>query len=185
MKPRVKKYLLFMFGNWETIERNAPIMNNIRDIMETIVTTQEFTFVTGDKVIIMCIKSELTFEDINQILEEFLEPHISTYFLMPKPRKLGYRLDENLENHLFGKAPFHPQLNVDPRVAQALADQLKNLMSNKINRLKETLLNPIEKTKTHQLRPLNVDNVLDKIIDEGMESLTQEELDFLKKYNNI
>ena len=104
---------------------------------------------------------------------------------MPKPRKLGYRLDENLENHLFGKAPFHPQLNVDPRVAKALADQLKNLMNNKINRLKETLLNPIEKTKTHQLRPLNVDNVLDKIIDEGMESLTQEELDFLKKYNNI
>ena len=185
MKPRIKKYLLFMFGNWETIERNAPIMNNIRDIMETIVTTQEFSFVTGDKVIIMCIKSELAFEDINQILEEFLEPHISTYFLMPKPRKLGYRLDKNLENHLFGKAPFHPQLNIDPRVAQALADQLKNLMDSKVKRLRDTLLNPLEKIKPNKLRPLNVDNVLDKIIDEGMESLTQEELDFLKKYNKI
>ena len=185
MKPRIKKYLLFMFGNWETIERNAPIMNNIRDIMETIVTTQEFSFVTGDKVIIMCIKSELVFEDINQILEEFLEPHISTYFLMPKPRKLGYRLDKNLENHLFGKAPLHPQLNIDPRVAQALADQLKNLMDSKVKRLRDTLLNPIEKIKPNKLRPLNVDNVLDKIIDEGMESLTQEELDFLKKYNKI
>ena len=31
---------------------------------------------------------------------------------------------------------------------------------------------------------MTVDGVLDKIIDEGMESLTQEELDFLKKYNN-
>ena len=59
-------------------------------------------------------------------------------------------------------------------------------MDNKVNRLKEVLLNPIEKINTkNKLRPLNVDKVLDKIIDEGMESLTEEELDFLKKYNNI
>ena len=186
MKPRIKKYLLFMFGNWNTIEKNAPLMNNIRDLMDTIVSSNEFTFVTGDKVIIMCLKSELSFEDVNQILEEFLEPNISTYFLMPKPRKLGYRLDKNLESHLFGNGPIRPQLNIDPRVAKALTSQLKSLMDNKVNRLKEVLLNPIEKINTkNKLRPLNVDKVLDKIIDEGIESLTEDELDFLKKYNNI
>ena len=114
-----------MFGNWDTIEKNAPLMNNIRDLMDTIVSSNEFSFVTGDKVIIMCLKSELSFEDVNQILEEFLEPNISTYFLMPKPRKLGYRLDKNLESHLFGKGPIRPQLNIDPRVAKALTSQLK------------------------------------------------------------
>jgi|TARA_R110000744_G_scaffold11874_16_gene35907 hypothetical protein len=186
MKPRIKKYLLFMFGNWDTIEKNAPLMDNIRDVMETIVSTNQFTFVTGDKVIIMCLKSELSFEDINQILTEFIEPNISTYFLMPKPRKLGYRLDKNLESHLFGDGPTIPQLNIDPRVAKALTEQLKNLMDNKVNRLKDVLLNPIvNKLSKNKLRPLNVDKVLDKIIDEGIGSLTEDELDFLKKYNNI
>ena len=32
MKPRIKKYLLFMFGNWDMIEKNAPLMDNIRDV---------------------------------------------------------------------------------------------------------------------------------------------------------
>ena len=175
-----------MFGNWETIERNAPLMDNIRDVMDTIVTTNEFSFVTGEKVIIMCLKSELSFDDINQILDEFLEPKISTYFLMPKPRKLGFRMDKNLENHLFGYFPNRTKLNIDPRVAKELNNQLKNLMDSKVKRFKDVLLNPIsQKPEQSQLRPLNVDNVLDKIIDEGIESLTEEELDFLKKYNNI
>lgn len=175
-----------MFGNWETIERNAPLMNNIRDVMDTIVTTNEFSFVTGEKVIIMCLKSELTFDDINKILDEFLEPNISTYFLMPKPRKLGFRMDKNLENHLFGYLPNRSKFNIDPRVAKELTVQLKNLMASKVKRFKDVLSNPISQNPhQHQLRPLNVDNVLDKIIDEGIESLTAEELDFLKKYNNI
>jgi len=145
MKPRIKKYLLFMFGNWETIERNAPIMNNIRDIMETIVTTQEFSFVTGDKVIIMCIKSELVFEDINQILEEFLEPHISTYFLMPKPRKLGYRLEKNLESHLFNpKEIKHKKLKkkISPELSEALTAQLKSLVDSRLKLIRSVLENP-------------------------------------------
>ena len=175
-----------MFGNWETIEKNAPLMNNIRDVMDTIVTTNEFSFVTGDKVIIMCLKSELSFEDINQILDEFLEPNISTYFLMPKPRKLGFRMDKNLENHLFGYPPNRTKLNIDPRVAKELTTQLKNLMDSKVKRFKDVLLNPTSPNPDHhKLRPLNVDKVLDKIIDEGIESLTPEELDFLNKYNNI
>ena len=98
MKPRVKKYLLFMFGNWNIIEKDSEIMANIREVMETIVNSSEFSFVTGDNVIIMCLLSESTFEDVSDMLEQFLKPHISTYFLMPKPRKLSYRLDNN-KNH--------------------------------------------------------------------------------------
>ena len=56
MGPRVKQYLLFMFGNWSMIEKNAEVVNNIRDVMQTIVTEEEFTFITGDHIIIMCIK---------------------------------------------------------------------------------------------------------------------------------
>jgi len=183
MKGRTKKYLLFMFGNWKIIEKDSVIMNNIRDIMETIVNSTEFSFVTGDHVIIMCLNSDLGFEDITDILQQFLTPHISTYFVMPKPRKLDYRLDKKLESHLFG--PSHPskKVKIHPKVAEELSKQLKQVMDTKVRKLKEVLLSPIKINSP--LRPLTVDTVLDKIIDEGMESLTTEELDFLKKYNNI
>ena len=90
MTDRVKKYLLFMFGNWNTIEKNSKIMSNIKDVMDTIVSHHEFSFVTGDRVIIMCIKSRMAFEDIEDVLKEFLTKEISSFFLMPKPRKLSY-----------------------------------------------------------------------------------------------
>ena len=98
-------------------------------------------------------------------------------------RKLDYRLDKKLESHLFG--PSHPskKVKIHPKVAEELSKQLKQVMDTKVRKLKEVLLSPIKINSP--LRPLTVDTVLDKIIDEGMESLTTEELDFLKKYNNI
>lgn len=183
MKGRTKKYLLFMFGNWNIIEKDSVIMNNIRDIMETIVNSTEFSFVTGDHVIIMCLNSDLSFEEISDVLQQFLSPHISTYFLMPKPRKLDYRLDKKLEAHLFAPIPPHKKIRIHPKVAEELSKQLKQVMDSKVKKLKEVLLSPIK--INNPLRPLTVDTVLDKIIDEGIESLTIEELDFLKKYNNI
>ena len=161
MGPRVKQYLLFMFGNWSMIEKNAEVVNNIRDVMETIVTEEEFTFITGDHVIIMCVKSRLSFEEIEDVLKEFLSPFINTLFLMPKPRKLYYRMDENLKNHLFGKRK--PKYkHIDPKVAEIL----------KISNFKET-----------KLIPMTIDGLLDKILDEGIDSLTIEEKEFLNKFN--
>ena len=34
MTNRVKKYLLFMFGNWSTYQNNAKVVNNIREIKQ-------------------------------------------------------------------------------------------------------------------------------------------------------
>ena len=51
MAKRVKKYLLFMFGNWKSVEENQQVVSNIREVMETIIVGDEFSFVTGDNVI--------------------------------------------------------------------------------------------------------------------------------------
>ena len=91
-----------MFGNWKSIEENQLVVSNIREVMETILIGDEFSFVTGDNVIIMCLKSRLEFDEINNLLDEFFTTHITAFFLMIKPRKLGFRLEKNLEKHLFG-----------------------------------------------------------------------------------
>ena len=180
MSNNIKKYLLFMFGNWTKVEKNSDIFNNIKDLMESIVLHDEFSFITGDHVMIMCIKSKMSFEEIDDMLKEFLTPYISTFFLMPKPRKLAYRLDGILEQHLFGKdGKTKPLHNIDPALAEKISKQLRMIVESKVNKLIE-VTNPQE---SKILRPFTLDCLLDKIIDEGMSSLTIEEKEFLNKFN--
>lgn len=172
-----------MFGQWGTVEKNSKIMMNIKDVMDTIVSHHEFSFVTGDRVIIMQVQSRMSFEEINDILREFLVEDVSTYFLMPKPRKLGFRLDDKLEEHLFGKNDKLKTKQINPEVAKALSQQLKNIIENKFKNLVTELDKPVRINKIiKNLRPLNIDILLDKIIDEGLDSLTKEELEFLNNY---
>lgn len=182
MSQRVKKYLLFMFGDWSSVEKNNKVVNNVKDVMESLVSDDEFTFITGEHIIIMCIKSKLSFEEVNDMLQEFLSPLIPTFFVMPKPRKLGYRLDDNLESHLFGDGTVKGKVKlIDPRVAEELSKQLRSIVENKMLELKNDIIK--EKTKPEVLHTMTIDNLLDKIIDGGVGSLTDEEREFLDKYN--
>ena len=150
--------------------------------METIIVGDEFSFITGDNVIVMSLKSNLDFEEVDGILHEFLNPHVAAFFLMPKPRKLSYRLDSNLEYHLFGKKPKINKPNyVNPRLAEELTKQLKSLVDFKMVQIKQDML---EKYKKKEVKDLTLDELLDKINEEGMESLTENEIKFLNNYKN-
>jgi len=186
MTNRIKKYLLFMFGNWSTYQNNTKVIHNIREIMETIVIEEEFSFVTGDNIVIMCIKSRMEFSDIDEIFQDYLTPHVGAFFLMPKPRKLSYRLDKNLEDHLFGERKNLKSKNIDPKLAEELSKSLKSLVESKMKEIKRVIQNPIEKEnkKLKFKKSFTVDILLDKIIDDGIDSLTKEELEFLDKFNN-
>ena len=183
-KVRVKKYLLFMFGAWIRLEDNVELYGHIKDVLETILSTNELSFVTGAHTLIACIESHSSFEEISDLLEEFLKPQIPAYFLMPKPRKLSYRLDSNLEDHLFNDGKVKRKSNINPEIAKLLQQQLKNIVDSRFKNLITDLDKPVKMGKIKKnLRPMSVDNLLDKIIDEGLDSLTHAELEFLNKYN--
>ena len=103
---------------------------------------------------------------------------------MPKPRKLSYRLDKNLEDHLFSDDNMVIKSNIKPEVAKLLSEQLKNIVDSKLKNLITDLDKPVKLGKIiKSLRPMTVDGLLDKIIDGGVDSLTTKELEFLNKYN--
>jgi len=186
MKKGTKKYLVFMFGSWETVEKSRKIITNIREVMQTIVIDDEFSFVTGTNIVIMCVKSKMSFEEISEVLYEFLTPQVNTYFLMPKPNKLAYRMDKELESHLF-----HDGVNkntkhklIDPKLAEELSKSLQSLVESKMLELRKTLKSPIEKKGIKLHISFTVDSLLDKISEDGIESLTQEELEFLNKFKD-
>ena len=170
-----------MFGGWETVEQSGNIIKNIREVMQTVVSGEELTFVTGNNVVIMCVTSFMKFEEVEGIMHEFLVDKIDSFFLMPKPRKLSYRLDYALERHLFGNGKIEgPRL--DPRLVEELSKQLKTLANDRLMKIMQTLKKPTQvdedSVKTLQ-GPLTIDRILDKIIDKGVNSLSKTEKKFL------
>ena len=185
MQRRIKNYLLFMFGKWDAVENNKLIVDNIKDVIESVVEPkEEFTFVTGEHIVIMCLKSRMSFNELQDMLHEFLTPHIDTFFMMPKPRNLAYRLDGNLAGHLFGKGDKKYLKYIHPKIAEELSKHLQSLVDLRVRDIKENLSakKPLKEV-LNKLKPMTLDRLLDKIIEEGLESLTKEETEFLNTYN--
>ena len=196
---RPKKYLLFMFGAWIRLEDNIELYQHIKDVLETILSEPELSFVTGEHTLIACIESHSTFNEIKELLEEFLKPEIPAYFLMPKPRNLSYRLNPLLEKHLFKSKKVSKKSNLTPppEMIEELMEYFRkralenmNFSLNDVRDGKKINLDMLKETYAPQgvwdinEEILDVDVILDKINKEGIGSLTINEKEFLDKQKN-
>jgi|TARA_R110002020_G_scaffold110854_2_gene256098 hypothetical protein len=186
-KARVKKYLLFMFGGWIRLEDNVELYEHIKDVLETILATKELSFVTGEHTLIACIESQASFEEISDLLDEFLKPQIPAYFLMPKPRKLAYRLNPLLDSHLFGKVGTTKPPAPPPEMMRELLEYFRKRALDNLDFFDEKIdLDMVKETYNPDLYSMNneildIDVILDKINDSGIGSLTDNEKEFLDK----
>jgi|TARA_R110002020_G_scaffold131188_1_gene293446 hypothetical protein len=191
---RVKKYLLFMFGAWIRLEDNIELYEHIKDVLETILATPELSFVTGEHTLIACIESTSPLNEIKDLLDEFLKPEVPAYFLMPKPRNLAYRLNPILEKHLFSKRNIKKEDAPNPEVLKELMEYFKKRAMDNLEFFEDKLdLEFIEKISKEDLEDnfnrlenetLDIDSILDKINEEGLNSLTINEKRFLDKQKN-
>lgn len=178
-----------MFGAWIRLEDNVELYEHIKDVLETILAVPELSFVTGEHTLIACIESHASFKEIKELLEEFLQPSIPAYFLMPKPRNLSYRLNPLLEQHLFGrKNNKAKKMTPPPEMIEELMEYFRRRALDNINVFKGKKVSldflkenydPEEFFKNNEI--LDIDVILDKINDKGISSLTDNEKEFLDK----
>jgi len=190
-----KKYLLFMFGAWIRLEDNIELYEHIKDVLETILTVPELSFVTGEHTLIACIETHSPFKEVKEVLEEFLKPEIPAYFLMPKPRNLSYRLNPLLEKHLFKnkKTSQKNNLTPPPEMIEELMEYFKKRALDNVNfsfndRINLDILkeiHPMAENDEVNSEILDIDVILDKINNEGIGSLTINEKNFLDKQKKI
>tara|TARA_R110000824_G_scaffold58461_4_gene158035 strand:+ start:473 stop:1039 length:567 start_codon:yes stop_codon:yes gene_type:complete len=185
-----------MFGNWKILEKERDLYSHIRNMLHTIINTHEISFITGEHMMIACLSSTSNFEEISDLLGEFLSSEISTYFLMPKPRKLSYRMNPILESHLFNKTD---KRNVkEGKIDKKELKKLEKLFKQDKNR--EDMLREMARIMIHSQFPtdkdkfyhqewletqnieLELDSILDKISEKGLESLNEIEKEFLDNH---
>ena len=167
---RKKSYLLFLLGEFKSI--NNPL-TQIIDTLSFVIGTPYLKYVHHDNLIVAHFESYDTLEDIHFFLNTTLDDTILSYFLIPKPRKLGMRLDEELEQHL-----------TDLKKNTFKSDEkiIKEKLNKNINHINEVLHGYtdkfINKLKDKTIE-YNLDEILDKINQQGLETLTLEEKNFL------
>ena len=99
MKRR-KNYFLFIVGNFTD---PTTVQTNIGDTIHTltmILDQGNLRYIHHDNLMVCHFQSTETLEDIDWLLSTTLNEDIIAYFLLPKPRQMGVRLEKDLEKHL-------------------------------------------------------------------------------------
>lgn len=169
---RKKNYLLFILGDFKDINTS---LNQIISILGFVIGGPSLKYIHHDNLILAHFESYDTLEDIHFYLNTTFDEDIISYFLVPKPRKLGMRLDEELEKHL---------INLHSNTLKLDEDTIKEKLGENLYHVNETLQEysnrfinkTIDKSKK---KTYTLDEVLEKIYDEGVDSLTEDEKNFL------
>jgi len=165
----MKKYILFVFGFTE----EQLIVETLSDLEKI---SDEIKFFSGPSYSIYHFESKDSVEEIRQILLDYLEEMVESFFIFCLEGKHAIEMDEELKTYFLDTKFTKP------------SDELKSDEKYKIKRdigiipIKELLESYLDKLPK---RKLTVNEVLDKILDKGIESLTKEEKDFLDNQDKI
>ena len=174
----MKKYLLFIFGyaNEEFVLETLADLEKISD---------DIRFFTGDGYGIYHFESKDVAEDISNTLSEELSDTIQSMFVFSLEGEHAVEMDEELKD-VFLDAKFDNR-NIDEKLGK-IEEKYQNIIDEAdedkigIIPLKELLRRHLDSLPE---RPLTVDDMLDKILEKGLESLTKRERDFLDNQRKL
>ena len=192
-KGRKKKYMLFLYGEWKTL---AKITKEVSEIMKPVMESKYLKFIYGERSLIAHFQSFETLEEITTYLDISFDEEVTAFFLIPKPRNMGHRLDEDLEEHLFkldkNTDPQFKYENPSPESDSNRIPKLDDILfKGEISKMfkdfgnwEEGLINKEDwdPQQPNEIIEYDLDTILDKILKQGKESLTKVELKFLKNY---
>lgn len=171
------EYLLFAFGDYKESEPHIKlIVDNVSQI-----SNKDVRYQYGDAGIIVNFETKLNTDEISKFFEESLTKLTAMFFVFPVNDNMILSMDEDIHAHLFGetdKKSGNKSLNftVDMTDIPTFGD---SDTTNSIEKLFSLLFQP---PKTQVQKP-TLDQLLDKIIESGIESLTENEIKLLNEYS--
>ena len=174
----MKKYLLFIFG-----------YSNERLILETLADlekiSEDIRFFTGDGYGIYHFESKEDAESIKDAIMIHMEGTVQSVFVFSLDGEHSIEMDKDLKD-AFLDAKFN-----------------ENNLSEKLDKIREKYLDVLEESVEEQIgiiplkellrkhlaslpeKPLTVDDILDKILEKGLKSLTEREKNFLDNQKRL
>lgn len=174
------EYLLYVFAKHDKQEKFVTFLSEEIFIMTH---DNDIRYYYGPESVIFKFKSNEKTEDIGDYLNNILGCSGIVFFLQPYEKgKLYYWVDSTVNKHLFGIETEDEMSEQERKEFQQYV--FKNLELNEIDDFDEDITDikeflKIDKSDTQ----LTLDELLDKINDKGIESLTKKEKELLKNYS--
>lgn len=174
------EYLLYVFAKHDKQEKFVTFLSEEIYIMTN---DNDIRYYYGPESVIFKFKSNEKTEDIGDYLNNILGCSGIVFFLQPYEKgKLYYWVDSTVNKHLFGIETIDEMTEQDRKEFQHYI--FKNLELNDIEEDEEDIMKlkeflTIEKNQ----HDLTLDEILDKINDKGIESLTKKEQELLNNYS--
>ena len=200
MKDKHMKYILFIFAKHKDQEKFVKIL---AEEIIGITDSTDIKYYYGNESVIFTFDSKGSFVDINEFFQGILGESGIVYFLSPcEPDRMSYWIDGSIERHLFN--PDKTNITVEntkeeqAEVQKLLFGEGFDNNENDVNFLEilieemskeitnENDIDDIEQIKSKsKTNKKTLDQLLDKIIDEGYNSLSDSDLKSLNEYSKI
>lgn len=192
-------YLLFVFGDL-MIEG---MQEEIASTLLPITSNEKLKYIFGSYHMVVNMDTDIPFDELKEFIYETLKSERFEYFLMPTSDKSSVKLPTEMAQHLFDlennneNVHIFTQENVEKiKMRDKQSDDELDLIINYFLSNTEGLTfddvemeededdDPlIRKVRQKSQRP-TVDQLLEKIADEGMDSLSADEKQLLDEYAN-
>jgi len=186
------KYILFVFAKNDNPKE---FTEQIAEELCVISDTPNLNFYFGPESSVFTISTLDSYEDVKDYVDMVLGVGDIMYVLLPYTSdKLSYGLPEKISKHLFndGISDFMSgkSNNSEPNefeVRKMIQDKIRDTFNLNIDNFDfeydEDEWSDIDEIKNKQRSP-SLDELLEKIKEKGLNSLTEKELTYLNKYSN-
>ena len=178
---RKKNYFLFIVGNFTN---PSTVNSHVTEIIHTLtmlLNENTLRYIHHDNLMVCHFQSEETLEEIDWMLTNTFSEEVTSYFLLPKPRQMGIKLDKELEKHLtdLKSKPTTDKPNIDENIGDGFKHISEIFSSMKDMKDMEIVFKYSDEESDTPTPTYSVDDILDKISVNGLDSLTIEEKNFL------
>ena len=171
----MKKYLLTVFGNF-TSEK----CNEIAQLMEPLIDSENLKFYFRSGSIIFYFGSNFELIDVHDFLDMISDELFDTFILVEHNETVTVFMTDEMKEHLF---------NLEEESGEMVIDLVPNNKSQSIydededeDDISTILMNQI-KNNLKNIQAPSLDELLDKVSEQGIESLTEFELKTLNNYS--
>ena len=169
-------YLLFVYYNTD-VKNSEEKTQEIGGFISDVMTSKEIKFMYGDLHSIFNFASDLSFDEMKDFMDiAAVDIQQFEYILIPKPRNIGSNFDEDNMKHLLSlkNKPKDKLKPVTPKLRTNDIRGGENFMD---------IADIILGIKRPEICDLTLDELLDKIGNEGIESLSELEKKKLDEYS--
>jgi len=173
--------MLFMFGDFVD---NESFITDVSYQLITVVSSKFMKFNYGEFGMVINFRTKETFEDLKEYVDMCMNEVVEQYFLMEVTTNIDIKMEQKLKRDFLNIDGVKKETKTKGVHKDELSEEKKKRMNNIMEFIfpltEDMIKNPFLKEEKKE-KP-TVDQILDKISEKGIESLTEEEKQILDNY---